>query len=107
MFWIGSVYREEGGLGLEMHSASGSPGWLSLRWISRLRRALPSALLCRIKGDTILSMMEARVHGGSKKALAVPDRSINACPTGPKAGRIELSDSASVYSGLHERSEQP
>ncbi len=107
MFWIGSVYRKEGGLGLEVHSASGSPGWLSLRWISRVRRALRSALFCRIQGDTILSMMETRVHGGLKKALAVRDRSINACPTGLEVGRTELSDSASVYGGLHERSEQP
>ena len=105
MFWIGSVYRKEDGLGLEMYSASGSPGWLSLRWISRLRRALRSALFCRIQGDTILSMMETRVHGGSKKALAVRDHSFNTCLTGPEAGRIELSDSASVYGGLYKRLE--
>ena len=52
-------------------------------------------------------MMETRVYGGSKKALAMRDRSTNAYLTGLEAGRIELSDSASVYGGLHERSEQP
>ena len=35
------------------------------------------------------------------------DRSTNAYPTGLEAERIELSGSASVNGGLHERSEQP